>query len=54
MVGYLRGEDFDLSAFGITDANVTILSNSVVIDLGADDLTILGTKGVTMGDMIFA
>ena len=54
VVGYLRGEDFDLSAFDITDENVTILSNSVVIDLGADDLTILGTKGVTMGDMIFA
>ncbi len=52
--GYEKGEDFDLTALGVTAANVQILKDKVVIELGDNDLTILGTAGVTIGDMIFA
>jgi hypothetical protein len=54
-VGYERGEKFDLSALGVTMANVHIGSGSIVVDLGgAEDLTILvNTGGITARDFIF-
>ena len=53
IVGYQAGEDFDLSALDVTAANVTIVSGTVTVELGANDLIIVGANGVTMNDMIF-
>jgi Ca2+-binding RTX toxin-like protein len=56
VVGYERGEDFDLSAFEVAWADVTLNANSIVVDLdGDEDLTILmNTSLVTANDFIFA
>jgi Ca2+-binding RTX toxin-like protein len=52
IVGYQKGEDFDLTALGVTATDVQILKGKVIIELGDNDLTILGTAGVTMGDIL--
>jgi serralysin len=56
IIGYQRGEDFDLSALRVTWSNVTINATSILVDLkGDEDLTILvNTTGITISDFIFA
>ena len=55
IVGYEKGEKFDLSDLDVTWADVTINATSIVVDLGADDLVILlNTTGITANDFIFA
>ena len=53
IVGYQKGEKLDLSEFGVTSDNVTIVGGTVTVDLGVDDLTILGANGVTMSNIVF-
>jgi serralysin len=55
IVGYEKGEKFDLSAFDVSWADVTITATKIVVDLdGAQDLTILlNTTGITASDFIF-
>jgi Ca2+-binding RTX toxin-like protein len=54
IVGYQKGEKFDLSAFDVTSADVKINKGSIVVELGAEDLTILvSTSGITPNDFIF-
>jgi len=56
IIGYEKGEKFDLSALHVTWSDVTINKTSIFVDLdGDDDLTImLNTVNVTAGDFIFA
>ena len=57
IVGYEKGEKFDLSALGATWGDVTLSSNQIVIDLaGANDLIIQigSTTGISQADFIFA
>ena len=53
LVGYQAGEKLDLSDLGVTAAAVTITGGTVHVELGAEDLTILGANGVTMSNIIF-
>ncbi|RAK57234.1 M10 family metallopeptidase C-terminal domain-containing protein [Phenylobacterium deserti] len=56
IVGYQKGEQFDLSALNVTWADVTIESGRIGVDLEGDqDLTIIvNTSGITQGNFIFA
>jgi serralysin len=56
IIGYEKGEKFDLSALHVTWSDVTINKTNIFVDLdGDDDLTImLNTVNVTAGDFIFA
>jgi len=56
IIGYERGEKFDLSTLHVSWAEVHITAGSIVVDLaGADDLTImLNTSGIGRNDFIFA
>ena len=52
--GYQRGEDIDLSALDVTMDDVRILSDRIVVELGAEDLIIkLNTSGFNTNDLIF-
>jgi serralysin len=55
ILGYQRGEKFDLSALDVTWSDVTITPTSIVVDLdGPQDLTILlNTAGITSNDFLF-
>jgi Ca2+-binding RTX toxin-like protein len=54
IVGYEHGEKFDLSALHVHWSDVTITSNKIVVELGANDLTIyLNTSGIGPGDFLF-
>jgi hypothetical protein len=54
IVGYEKGEKIDLSALDVTLADVTVFSNRIVVELGADDLTIMfNTKNFSTGNLIF-
>jgi len=55
IVGYEKGEKFDLSDLDVTWSDVTINPTNIVVDLdGAADLVILlNTTGVTANDFIF-
>lgn len=55
ITGYERGEDIDLSAFGITIDQVDIRSDRIVVDLAGDqDLTIMfNTRGFSENDLYF-
>lgn len=56
IVGYQRGEIFDLTALDVTWADVTISKTSIRVDLdGSDDLTILlaSTAGITSSSFLF-
>lgn len=54
IVGYEKGEKFDLSALGVSWSDVTISANQILVELGADDLVILlNTAGVKQSDFIF-
>ena len=55
IVGYEKGEHIDLSALNVTMANVSILSDKIIVDLAGDqDLTILfNTKGFSSADLVF-
>lgn len=54
IVGYQAGETIDISAFGVTMANVRILATGIYVDLpGVDDLTILfNTRLFTVANLI--
>ncbi len=56
IIGYQKGEKFDLSALGVTWSDVTINADRILVDLeGEDDLTIVvRTTGVRQDDFIFA
>ncbi len=56
IIGYERGEKFDLSTLHVSWADVRINPGSIVVDLaGPDDLTImLNTSGIGRNDFIFA
>ena len=55
IVGYEKGEKFDLSDLDVTWSDVTITATSITVDLdGTDDLVILlSTTGITASDFIF-
>ena len=55
IVGYQRGEKIDLSAFGVTLANVTISATGIFVDLAGPgpDLTIaFNTRGFSTADLV--
>src|SRR3546814_825720 len=56
IVDYERGEQIDLSAFGVGEEDVTITNESIFVDLqGGDDLTIfIEGDSVQMGNILFA
>ena len=56
IVGYQRGEKIDLSALGVTLANVTVSATGIFVDLvGAEDLRIaFATRDFSTADLIFA
>ena len=52
--GYQRGEKIDLSALGVTLANVTISATGILVDLVGDDLAIaFNTRGFSADDLVF-
>ena len=52
--GYQRGEKIDLSALGVTMADVTISRSGIFVELGADDLTIqFDTRNFSAADLVF-
>ena len=52
---YASGEDIDLSGLDVTIDDVTILTDRIVVDLGANDLAIqFNTRGFSTTDLIFA
>ena len=55
IVGYEKGEKFDLSDLDVTWSDVTINATGITVDLdGAEDLVILlSTAGITANDFIF-
>jgi Ca2+-binding RTX toxin-like protein len=55
ILGYERGEKFDLSHLGVHWSDVTIGAGKITVDLaGSNDLVILvNTSGITQGDFIF-
>jgi serralysin len=54
IVGYEKGEKFDLSAFDVSWSDVTISANQIFVELGADDLVILlNTAGIKQSDFLF-
>jgi serralysin len=54
IVGYEKGEKFDLSALDVSWSDVTITASQILVELGVDDLVIvLNTAGVKQSDFIF-
>ena len=54
IVGYEKNEKIDLSALDVSMSDVTIFANRIVVELGANDLTIMfNTKGFSTSNLIF-
>ena len=54
IAGYEAGEMIDLSGLDVTMSDVKIFSNRIVVELGANDLTIMfNTKGFSSSNLIF-
>jgi Ca2+-binding RTX toxin-like protein len=56
IIGYQKGEKFDLSALGVSWSDVTLHKNDISVDLDGDEdlVIVVGTSGISQGDFIFA